>query len=112
MRDLGGDRDGERRETIATRVPGTMSEASEEGKHLSGVDPAAHRHTELAIAWKDPVRVRKRECCTHVDGLLAEELTPEPELALTLQVQGFLIGASNNNHLPVEVAEGVPVESE
>ena len=107
VRNLGGDRDRERRESVATRIPGTVSEAAEERKHFGRVHAAAHCHAELPVAWKDPIRLAERKRRADVDRFLAQELTPEAKLALSLQVECLLVGPTDENHLAVEVAQGL-----
>ena len=103
--DLGRDRNGQRGEVVFAGIPGSMREAAEERQHVGGIDAAEHRHAELAIAGENPVRGPQRGHCADVNRLLAQELAPETELALPLQVQRLLVGATDQHHVPVELAE-------
>src|SRR6184192_2847738 len=69
-------------------------------------DAADHRHTELAVAGENPVRGPQGRHRPNVNRLLAEVLAPEAKFALPLQVQRLLVGATDQHHVPVELAEG------
>src|SRR6184192_2847736 len=86
--------------------PWDPREAPEHRQHVGGVDAADHRHTELAVAGENPVRGPQGRHRPNVNRLLAEVLAPEAKFALPLQVQRLLVGATDQHHLPVELAEG------
>ena len=104
--DLGRDGNGEGREVVFAWIPRSVREAPEHGQHVGGVDAADHRHTELAVAGENPVRGPQGRHRPNVNRLLAEVLAPEAKFALPLQVQRLLVGATDQHHVPVELAEG------
>src|SRR2546426_1117393 len=112
MRHLGGDRNGQRGEGIFAWVPRPVRQAAKPGQHLGRVDAPAHRHPKLPVARKDPVVGLKRGDGAHVNRFLAQVLTPQSELALPLQVEGFLVGAPDQDHLLIQIAKRRGVEAE
>src|SRR5207245_9016518 len=111
VQDLAGHRDGQRREMVTGRVPATVGEPPEQVQHGGWVDTATHPHAELAVAGEDPIVRVERQGGAHLGGLLAQELAPEPQFALPLQVEGLGVGPADDYHPAIEVTQSCPIQA-
>ena len=82
-----------------------MGQPAKVAEHLTRIDASAHRHAELAVARHDPVSRLHGHGGSDLGGLLAQELSPETELALALQVERLLVSAADDHHLAIQVEQ-------
>ena len=82
-----------------------MVDAAEEAEQVERVDPAAPGDAVLAVGREDVVLRAQRAAGADLGGLLAEELGPDPELAVALEGGGLDVDAPGQHHVAVEAAD-------
>ena len=104
---MGTDDDGEDAESDAARIPTRVAGAAVEVEQLNRVDPAHMENAQLAVRRKAVVGGAHGMGGTDLHALLAEDRTPQPELAGALKCRRLDIGTSREDDVAIELAEEV-----
>ena len=89
-----------------------MVDAAEQAQQVERVDPAAPGDAVLAVGREDVVLRSQRAAGADLGGLLAEQLGPDAELAVSLQGGRLGVDAAGQHHVAVEPAQLVTGEVE
>ena len=76
VRDLRAYRYNEGGEAILYGIPGAMSQSTEDGQHVGGIDAAADRHGEVTVIGKYPVGRHQRQGRSYLGRLVARDRAP------------------------------------